>query len=186
MTPTHGKTDGRGKKALSLSLLSILLLSQDRYKYALPPPSAARQKREEDAHTEANSLPNNFPDFCLKMTRSSPLAPSTSASWLLLASLASTLLAVALLGGDGCHAQTFHYSHGWTNGKRSGDSVVYYKDSEVHMQEMQEEEEFNRVSEKARIAAEMCCPLVQCSFFFSHNGETSLDHRSFLPVIVYP
>ena len=130
MTPTHGKTDGRGKKALSLSLLSILLLSQDRYKYALPPPSAARQKREEDAHTETNSLPNSFPDFRLKMTRpNNPLAPSTSASWLLLATFASTLLAVALLGGGGCSAQTFHYSHGWTNGKRSGDSVVYYKDT---------------------------------------------------------
>ncbi len=126
------------------------------------------------------------------MTRA-PFAPSTSASWLLLATFASTLLAAALLAGGGCHAQTFHYSHGWTNGKRSGDSVVYYKDMKVthatvvkSAGNMQEEEEFNRVSEKARIAAEMCCPLAQCSFFFSHNGETGLDHRSFLPVIVYP
>ncbi len=168
---SNSRKDGRTRKKGSLlSLLSILLLSQDRYKYALPPPSAARQKREEDAHAETNSLPNNFPDFRSKMTRpNSPLAPSTSASWLLLATFASTLLAVALLGGDGCSAQTFHYSHGWTNGKRSGDSAVYFKDMKVthatvvnSAGNMQEEEEFNRVSEKARIAAEMCCPLVQC------------------------
>ncbi len=63
---SNSRKDGRTEKRLSLSLLSILLLSQDRYKYALPPPSAARQKREEDAQTKP--IPSRIisPIFVLK------------------------------------------------------------------------------------------------------------------------
>ena len=38
------------------------------------------------------------------------------------------LLLLALLTFEACTAQTFHYSHGWTNGKRSGGTRPVMRD----------------------------------------------------------
>ncbi len=49
----------------------------------------------------------------------SKLGPSSSTCLLSLAAALVVLLVAAELP-DGASGQTFHYSHGWTNGKRSG------------------------------------------------------------------
>ena len=46
-------------------------------------------------------------------------SPNTCSSSMTSASSLLVLLSLALLSQE-CLSQTFHYSHGWTNGKRSG------------------------------------------------------------------